>query len=808
LKPRQFIPVLIIAAGVWAYHNSFQGQFVFDDVESIAENPHIRHLWPVWEALKQPPKGGTTVAGRPIVGLSLAINYAISGLRVRGYHTLNLAIHVAAGLVLFGIARRTLLQPPLRQRFGMAALPLALVIALIWVVHPLQTESVTYVAQRAESMMGLFHLLTLYCVIRGAESDSPNIWYTLSVTSCLLGMASKEVMVSAPLIVLLYDRTFLCGSFAEAWRRRARLYLGLAATWMLLGHLMLSTGNRSGSVGLGTGLAWQPYALTQLQAILHYLHLSIWPHPLVFDYGSVLANGADEILPGALIVLGMLAGTVVAIRRWPSVGFLGAWFFAILAPTSSVLPVASQTIAEHRMYLPLAAVVAAVVLGAFDIGKRLFNKQPGVVLGCVASGFAVVLFTSLTIQRNRDYTSALAIWQDTVEKCPNNARAQLNLGDALLKTGKPQDAIGHLEQALRIKHDLPMAHNDLGMGLVQLGRLQEGIGHYEQALRVKPDDARAHYNWANALLQAGRVQEAISHYEQALRIEPDFATAHINLGDIYFGEGKVREAIGHYEQALQVAPDYAAAHNNLAVVLMGQGRLQEAIGHYEQAVRLQPDFAEAHYNLAVALERAGRVQEAISHDEQALRLKPDYAAAHNNLAVVLMGQGRLPEAIGHYEQALRFKPDDAEAQDSLGIALVQLGRVQEAISHYEQALRLKPDDARVHSNLALALVRLGRLPEAVEQWKQSLQIKPGDAGVHNNLGIALVQLGKLPEAVEQWEQALRIDPDFADVHYNLGVALEQTGRVQEAIGHYEQALRIKPDFVQAQNALARARAAQ
>jgi tetratricopeptide (TPR) repeat protein len=640
LKARKFIPFLVVAMGLLAYQNSFTGSFVFDDLSTILENPTIRHLWPVWQALTPPHKGSTTVEGRPIVNLSLAINYAINGFRVRGYHAVNLAIHIAAGLVLLGIARRTLLQPRLRQRFGEAALPLALVIAVIWVVHPLQTESVAYIVQRAESMMGLFYLLTLYCVIRGAESDSPHNWYTLSFVSCLLGMASKEVMVSAPLIVLLYDRTFLCGSVAEAWRRRWRLYLALAATWILLGYLVVCTGNRAGTAGMGTGMAWQAYALTQLQAIAHYLRLSVWPHPLLFDYGTGVANGLGEVLPGAIIVTAMLVGTLIAVRRWPSAGFLGVWFFAILAPSSSVIPVATQTIAEHRMYLPLAAVIAMVVAGVFEIGKRLFDNRRGVVLGCVASGSVVALFIFLTIQRNRDYNSEITIWQDTVEKRPNDLRARYNLGHAL----------------------------------IQQGRVADGIAQYEQALRIKPNNADAHNNLGAALREQGRVAEAIGQYEQALRLKPDFVEAHNNLGVALMGLGKLPEAISHYEQALRIKPDNVEALLNLGLASMRLGNLPEAISYYEQALRIKPDFAEVHKNLGDALFQSGEPLQAIGHYDQALRIKPEYAEAHNNLGSALLRLGRVPEAIAQFEQALRFKPEYATAQKNLGDALLQAGK--------------------------------------------------------------------------------------------------------------------------------------
>ncbi len=276
----------MVAAGLLAYSNSFTGSFIYDDAPSILGNPTIRHLWPIWQPLSPPHKGGITVEGRPLVNLSLAVNYALGGLDVWGYHALNLAIHLLAGLTLLGIVRRTLLQPKLRERFGAAANELALAVAVLWVVHPLQTESVTYIVQRAESLMGLFYLLTLYCFIRGAESPRPRAWYSLCVTACALGMASKEVMVSVPLMVLLYDRTFVSGSLREVWRQRWPLYLALASTWILLGYLMFFTGSFGNAVinAKENGIAWWKYLLTEPGVILYYLRLAAWPYPLCFDY--------------------------------------------------------------------------------------------------------------------------------------------------------------------------------------------------------------------------------------------------------------------------------------------------------------------------------------------------------------------------------------------------------------------------------------------------------------------------------------------------------------------------------------------
>ncbi len=325
-----------MAAGIAAYGRTFPVPLLFDDFAAILDNPTIRH----WGSVFSPPVN-TTAGGRPILNATLAFNYAVSGTAVWSYHALNLAIHVLCGLTLFGIVRRAL-----ASLGNQSATPIAFSAALIWILHPLQTESVTYIIQRAESLMGLFYLLTLYLFIRGAESDGRGLpWFVLSFAACLLGMATKEVMASAPLVVFLYDRTFIAGSFREAWRRRWRVYAALGSTWLLLGFLVLSMNGRGGSAGLGSGVSSWVYALTQLSAIVHYLRLCFFPHPLVLDYGGLLEVRTARLLPCALVVAFLLAATVWVLVRHPAVGFLGFCFFAILAPSSSFIPVATETIA-------------------------------------------------------------------------------------------------------------------------------------------------------------------------------------------------------------------------------------------------------------------------------------------------------------------------------------------------------------------------------------------------------------------------------------------------------------------------------
>jgi Tfp pilus assembly protein PilF len=584
---------VIILAALAVYHNCFAAPFLLDDRPSIAQNLSIRHMWPVWGALS--PSATSYVGGRPIVNVSFAVNYGLGGTVVWGYHALNLVVHILAALTLYGIVRRTLLSPVLRERFGASAMRLALAVAVLWTVHPLQTEAVTYISERCELLMGLFYLLTLYCFIRGTNAPRSTWWFTLSMAACFLGMASKEVMVTAPVMVLLYDRTFVSGSFREAGRRHRWLYLGLASTWVLLGWLMVGLHYRG--AGYGLGIPWWAYALVECRTVVQYLWLAIWPHPLVFDYGEfVPIRHMGDVAPHAVMLAVLVAGVLVELKRRPAIGLVGAWFFLILAPTSSVVPLVGQPMAEHRMYLPLAAVVT---LGVMVIDARMVRRRSTAVFLALAVGLGF-----LTTRRNEDYRTELSIWNDTVAKCPDNARAHTHLAGALLYAGRFPEAVWHYEQAVRLKPDDAEAHNNLGSGLLKAGRVSEAVEQHEQALRLSPDYAEAHVNLGNALLRMGKAQEAIEQYEQALRIDPDSAAAHSNLGAIYQQMGKLPEAVQQYEQALRSKPDYTEAHFNLGLALENLGRTPEAIEHYERAVKLQPDFIPA--TRALARLRAGQ----------------------------------------------------------------------------------------------------------------------------------------------------------------------------------------------------------
>ncbi len=614
------VGLAIVGGALLAYSNTFGVPFLFDDNSSIRDNPTIRNITTAWWP---PATGGQTVSGRPFLNITLALNYAVSGTAVWSYHLLNLLIHAAAGCTLFGIVRRTLLRPRLAARFGRDATWLAAAVALLWTLHPLQTESVTYIIQRAESLVSLLYLLTLWCFIRSVEPGAAGGWAWRAWAACLLGMAAKEVMVTAPVLIALYDRIFVAGSWREVWARRGRFHLALAATWLLLAWLVLSTGSRGGTAGFGGEISPGIYALTQVGAVVHYLKLAFWPQPLVFDYGTVLAGGWGDVWWQALLLLPLGVASLWAAWRGRAVGYLGFFFFAVLAPSSSFVPVVTQTMNEHRVYLALAAVVTLAVVGLYAAWGR---KSLGV--------FAVVAVAlgAATVQRNHAYRTELALWEDTVVKRPANIRALAALAAIHQEAGRLEEARTLLLEAVRLAPASVEMRNNLGNAWMKAGNWAEATRWFEQALVLQPAEPYVLNNLGNALLQNGRTAEAIPRFEAALRVKPDFAEPRFNLANALAQTGRPAEALTHYEVYVRKNPDDSEARSNYAATLQMTRRFDEAVTQLEYAVKLSPSDSELQNNLGAALAQAGRPAEALKHFAEAVRLRPGFTEARANAA--------------------------------------------------------------------------------------------------------------------------------------------------------------------------------
>ncbi|MGE5357597.1 MAG: tetratricopeptide repeat protein [Bacteroidales bacterium] len=626
--------IVLAIAGTWAYGNSFQGVFVLDDVRAIVDNTTITSLATALE-----PPGACTVAGRPVANLSLAFNYAIAPPSVRdvfrvgrgpragmpddflrniwGYHLVNLAVHLVAGLLLFGCVRRTLSTPRLAPVFGEAATWLASAIALVWLVHPLQTESVTYVVQRVESLMGLWYLLTLYCAIRAWEGRTRGAWEAAAIAACALGMATKEVMVTAPLIVGLWDRTFAPPGHRVRWR----LLAGLAATWLVLALLVWNE-HRAPSLDVGPGTTAR-YLFTQAPILLHYLRLSVVPAPLVLLYTWPIVPSFGAVVIPVIVVACLVALTVFGVVRRSPLGFAGAWFFLILAPTSSVLPIVTEVAAEHRMYLPLAAVVSCGVVALFLAGRRLLRtwQRPAHARAIAAIALLAVVVTLgvQTRRRNEDYRTETGVWADAVAKQPDNQRARVLYGVALMNEGRAQDAEAQLREAVVLQPDDPVAIARLAGTLAAQGKLDEAIAAWEKSTALMPNDYGSQRHLGEAYLRRQQERQAIERLDRALALAPDardpsllleLATLLADARDTTLrNPGRAIELAGR--AVVMTGRQDPRALDVLSVAQAGVGRFPEAAATAEEGLTVARQqgnrslIAELEYRSAAYRARAG-----------------------------------------------------------------------------------------------------------------------------------------------------------------------------------------------------------
>lgn len=563
-SPPVWMPAIIVAAGIVVYLNSFHGAFLLDDQRHILASEAAQSFSKIW-------------GSRPVVNLTLVLNYKLGGHEVFGYHLVNLLVHLAAALALFGLVRRTLGLRPSPALGARPADGIAFATALLWIVHPLDTQSVTYIIQRGESLMGLFYLLTLYCTLRAAErADDPRaprakaggraLWCAGAVLACALGMATKTVMITAPVLVLLYDRIFLAGSFRACVRRRGWLHAALLATWIVpfttgVAQHVLSPDVTNKNVGFGSaGLTSIDYALSQPGVILHYLRLAFWPHPLCLDYGWPVARSALAIGGPGLVLAALLGATAWLLWKRPRLGFVMAAFFIVLGPTSSIVPIRDLAF-EHRMYLPLAAVILMTVLGARGLIARLVAR--GMVESAGVPPLVAILLTAAaallgwrTIDRNKDYQSDVVMWADVVAQRPDNARGRSQYGIALLGDGRPREARPQFEAALALGPDDPVALNNISFWLLAENRIDEAIESMVAAIRTDPAGTARH-NLANLIAREGLIDDTIRRYGDTAPLEAVRIEAWIIAGDLHLAEGRSGMALAAYREARTLDPGNA-----------------------------------------------------------------------------------------------------------------------------------------------------------------------------------------------------------------------------------------------------------
>ena len=723
--------VLLTAALYWPVTG--HGFVTYDDGDYVTANRHIQAgvSWPalVWAFGHL---HGEKTYWHPLTWVSHMVDCQMFGLKPMGHHLVNLAFHALNAALVFLVFRC------MTGAFWRSA-----ALAGLFAVHPLQVDTVAWVAERKNLLGALFWLLATWAYVRYAETGeraehpTSNIqhptsndcahaprytlharrFYLLALLFFALGLMCKPVLVTLPFVLLLLDywplarwrslesKVSSLESTQHATRntqRATRLLLldklpflflsALSCLITLLGHRQM------GLLVAAHKLSVQARLENAVVAYVRYLGKAVWPSHLSVFYPIPDAWPAWAVAGCGALLLAVSALAILTARRRPYLLVGWFWFLGVLVPFIGLVQAGAQAMADRFAYLPLIGLLMAIIWGAHALlcGWGL-KAAIGCGVGTPRRGVRPDQNTDASARR--PYPSGIlgiggATLALALVACAALTRHQL---------GYWQDSEALFRHALAVTQDNYIACISLGASLDAKGQTDEAIRQYQLGLRLKPDYAIAHNDLGRALARKGQTDEAMREYHEALRLNPDYADAHCNLGTALAAQGQADEAIAQFREAVRLDPYCGDAFYNLGNELARKGRVDEAIHSYESAIRVQPGDSEAHYTVGNVLAGAGRTEEAIAHFRAAILAKPEYADAHFNLAMLLARSGRTGAAIPRFREATRLRPGDADAHNYLGLALAANGSLDEAVKEYHEALRLKPDYPEAQTNLQRAL---------------------------------------------------------------------------------------------------------
>ncbi|MHC4665082.1 MAG: tetratricopeptide repeat protein [Planctomycetota bacterium] len=701
----------------------------FDDEQYLhknllVQNPSWNSTWRFLSEVLRP----STVGGyyQPLAMISLMLDSAMGGRpdNLLPFHVTSLCLHVLNTLLV------TIL---LYMLFG--EIWPATIVGLLFGVHPMTVEPISWVSERKTLLASFFALWCLILYVRSTQKEGSRTLFGASIAMYVLALMSKPTTTMVPILLLLLDFWPLRRLSKRAFMEKLPLFVIM----IIFVFITVISQGRTASVIMPTEYNPMRIPLILCHNIIFYPYKIIWPANLSSHYPlPAHLVVSDPMILAGVIGTCILLPVLMASLRWTR-ALLTGWLFFFLAilPTMQIVGFTNVIASDKYAYLPSAGLlmILAWLLGRLwpDVSSSLVNR--------IATAVIILILAVSESCATRRY---LEKWQDS-ERLYQYMLAQAP--------------------------DAPSLHLNLGNVVLKKERFDEAISHYNKAIAAHPRYMHAHLNLGIALAAAKRYGEAIREYRIVLKLRKNHKEALSRLAYALAQTGQLDEAIAYYNKALQHRRNDPEVLNNLALTLVKKGEIDAAIELYNNCLEINPDSIEVLNNLGNALTKQKKFDQAVSRYKRALDLKPTFAETHYNLGNVLNQMGQPNEAVVYYQKALRLKPDNIDAHCALGSVLAQLEEYDKAAAHFNEAIRLNPDFAQAYYKLGVLFYNQGNMTSATEQFRQVLRIHPRDAQMHCNLGILLAENGNLDEAVMEFRTALQIDPDLAKAREQLEAAL-------------------------------------
>lgn len=579
---------LIVLTGLIIYSNTFGCGWHYDDEPNIINNLAIKDIHNLKAISSYDPSRFVTI-------FSLAVNWHIGGQKIIGYHVVNIFIHIIAAISAWWLSLLLLKTPPLKNKdYKNGAFFFPLFVGLIFVAHPVQTQAVTYIIQRAASLAALFYTASVAFYIKYKISQKyRGAFYSLSLISCLLGMFSKELVFTLPFMLAAVEFFF----FKEEGKFSFKPLIPFLFTLLIIPFIVLfvhntamkETAEASGKISSFT------YLLTQFQVIVTYLRLYILPINLNLDYDFPVAKSFFELktILSFLFLLAIAAGGVLLYKKQRLISFGIFWFFLTLAVESSIWPI-KDVIYEHRLYLPLTglSIILLSLMYEFLNGK---NLKYLIILNSVI----VIVFSWMAYQRNFVWENEITLWTDVINKSPNKYRGYINRGFDNLKHFALDKAMVDLEKGLSLDPNNAIAYCNIGAVYGFKEDREKAVECFSKAIQLDPKYEEAYNNRGSTYFQLGQYDAAIADFNTAIKIKPKSPTGYNNRGTLAFMLGKYDEALKDYYAALSIDYQSRDILKNIGLVYSKKGEYEKALEYYNRSLEISPDNPFVLFNRAL-----------------------------------------------------------------------------------------------------------------------------------------------------------------------------------------------------------------
>lgn len=657
---------LIGLLGFAIYSNTLTSSFHFDDEKIIVTNLSIRNLqdlgviWNIW-------------ATRFITHLTLAINYRLGELDVTGYHFFNIFIHLSSAIAIWWLVMLTLSTPAMKdQKIAKHSGLIALFAGLLFVAHPIQTEAVTYIVQRAASMATMFYLASigLYAKSRLLEIENPpsgsaRLYYLASLIVGILAMFTKEIAITLPLAICLYEFSFLKTQGRFRWRRIIPfLFILWIIPLTMLAHQSLYFKEIQNEAEANAGIAPFEYLFTQFRVLVTYLRLVFFPLNQNLDYDYRISRTFFEpaVLGSLGLILFILATAVRLFQKYKIISFGLFWFFLTLLPESSLMPI-RDVIYEHRLYLPMAGFSLFLVGAIYTLAGKKSLRLVVVILSVT-----VLACSILTYRRNVVWKNEWTLWNDVVRKSPGKARPIYNRGLVYESRRELDKAITDYSKAIMLEPNFYAAYNNRGDVYKRKGEPDKAMDDFNKAIEINPGGYEAYNNRGSAYQYKGDLDRAIADFSQAVEIKPDYDKAYSNRGNAYQSKGEFDRALSDYNKALEIRPGSYEAYNNRGLVYQSQNALDKALADYNKALEIKPDYEKAYANRGNVYQLKGEFDRAILDYNRALKIMPDFYEVYANRGLAYQSKNELDKAISDFSKAIDLNPQNGSAYGDRAVA--------------------------------------------------------------------------------------------------------------------------------------------